>query len=279
MKAQLAAGDDVNARSRYGWTALMFAAWKGHDEEVVMLLDAGADPNLISGAVPSGFETVGGTSPTTALRLAIKSKHVAIARLLMDRGAKLDPDVIALAGGIGNLSLLVNLQGRGADWNMPSSSAFNATALCSASASGDTKSVAWLLRHGANPNVIAVGQTALKEAVYHDQVEVVRHLLKHGADPNLIYDVRGSEAALFHAVTKHTDRRHYSENLEVIRLLLEHGADKNHRSLSSKSTPLEFLLVQRANGDKYIDSAPDPETRQRHLDSRAHKDAVIQLLR
>jgi ankyrin repeat protein len=277
LKARIDAGDAVDARSRYGWTALMFAAWKGHREQVVMLLDAGADPNVGSGAVPSQFETVGGHPPSNALREAISSGHLSIARLLIDRGAKPDPEAVARAGGKGDLVLLEDLAKRGVDWNLPSGNAFHATALCSAASAGNHRNAAWLLRHGADPNVIAVEQTALKEAGYHDHPELVRLLLENGADPNLAFD-RGRQTALFSAVTKHTDRRLYAKNLEVVKRLRKHGADPGFRALGGSETILEFKRLQRANGQKYLDAATDPQSRQRHAASLAHADAVIRLL-
>jgi ankyrin repeat protein len=277
LKARIAAGDAVDARSRYGWTALMFAAWKGHREQVVMLLDAGADPNAGSGAVPSRFETVGGHPPSNALREAISSGHGDIARLLMDRGAKPDPGAVALAGGKGDIALLENLAKRGVDWNAPSESAFHPTALCSAASAGKRENAAWLLRHGAEPDVIAVEQTALKAAAYEDHPELVRLLLENGADPNLAFD-RGRETALFSAVSKHTDRRFYARNLEVVKLLRKHGADPGFRVFGGKETILEFARKGPESGMRYRDAATDPEIRQRHEASIAHDEAVIRLL-
>lgn len=277
LKARIAVGDAVDARSRYGWTALMFAAWKGHREQVVMLLDAGADPNAGSGAVPSRFETVGGHPPSNALREAISSGHPDIARLLMDRGAKPEPGAVALAGGNGDIALLENLAKRGVDWNAPSESAFHPTALCSAASSGKRDNAVWLLRHGAEPDLIAVEQAALDEAVYHDHPELVRLLLENGADANLVFD-RGRETALFSAVSKHTDRRFYAKNLAIVRLLRKHGADPGFRALGGAETILEFARQRRENGIRYRDAATDPEIRQRHEASVAHCEALIRLL-
>lgn len=277
LKARIAAGDAVDARSRYGWTALMFAAWKGHREQVKMLLDAGADPNAGSGAVPSRFETVGGHAPSNALREAISNGHLEIARLLLDRGAKPEPGAVALAGGKGDIALLEDLAKRGVDWNAPSDSAFNPTALCSAASSDKRDNAVWLLRHGAKPDVIAVGQTALKEAAYHDHPEMVRLLLEHGADPNLALD-RGRESALFSAVSKYTDRRFYARNLEVVKLLRKHGADPGFRVFGGPETILEFVKKRRESGIQHRDAATDREIRQRHAASVVHVEAVIRIL-
>ncbi len=278
LKSQLAEGAAVNGRSRYGWTALIFASWKGHREQVDLLLDAGADPNIDSKAVPSGFETVGDHPPTTALRESIRAGHLAIARLLMDRGADPEPGAVALAGSKGDIACLEILQKRRVDWNQPSASAFHPSALCSAAAAGKRENVAWLLRHGAKPNVVAEGTTALIEAAKHDQPEIVLLLLGNGADPNLVADQGLRQSALFTAVTKSTDDRDYAANLTVIRVLLNHGADRKYRAMNGEYSALEFAKIQRANGQKYLAAATDPEIRERHLASQRHHDEIIRLL-
>jgi ankyrin repeat protein len=49
---------------------------------------------------------------------------------------------------------------------------------------GDTKVVAWLLQHGADPNFTSIGDTALHMAVMRDHLECARLLLDAGANPN-----------------------------------------------------------------------------------------------
>jgi ankyrin repeat protein len=50
VKQLLAKGADVNAKSSYGYTALLYAADKGHTECVGLLLDGGANINIQSSA-------------------------------------------------------------------------------------------------------------------------------------------------------------------------------------------------------------------------------------
>ena len=73
----LTQGADINAKSRYGVTALMFAADKGHLDLVRLLLDKGADPD-----VQDGFYQM------RAINLALQNGHVAVAKLLVERGAR-----------------------------------------------------------------------------------------------------------------------------------------------------------------------------------------------
>src|SRR5688572_23791761 len=46
VNAALAKGANIDAKTRYGVTALMFAADKGHTEVVRLLLEKGADTNI-----------------------------------------------------------------------------------------------------------------------------------------------------------------------------------------------------------------------------------------
>jgi ankyrin repeat protein len=43
VKVMIERGADVNTRDRFGWTALRFAAWKGHTDIVELLRQAGGD--------------------------------------------------------------------------------------------------------------------------------------------------------------------------------------------------------------------------------------------
>ena len=45
VKRDLAAGVDVNAKDKYGWTPLHWAAREGHKKIVELLIDKGADVN------------------------------------------------------------------------------------------------------------------------------------------------------------------------------------------------------------------------------------------
>ncbi len=74
----IAYGADVNAREDEQWTPLHFAAREDSPEVVRLLLDSGADPNVINnqGSTPISI-AVGNTTPT----------GTTILQLLKDRGA------------------------------------------------------------------------------------------------------------------------------------------------------------------------------------------------
>lgn len=102
VRRLLAEGADVNARTRYGATALFFAADKARLDVVSLLLEKGADPNVkdsFYGATPLDWamnhdatEVVlllvqkGANDPASALELAIKQKDARLCRAILDRG-------------------------------------------------------------------------------------------------------------------------------------------------------------------------------------------------
>lgn len=76
VKAYLDKGVDVNAKTRYGATALSYACDKGHVEVVKLLIERGADLNVrdtFYGEVPIGW--------------ALSRDHAEIVKLLLDKGA------------------------------------------------------------------------------------------------------------------------------------------------------------------------------------------------
>ena len=87
-------GADVNAKSRYGATALTFAADKGHAEVVKLLLDRGADLN--------GQDTF---YKFRALDMALMNNHQPVALLLLERGSKGAGSALMSAVRSGNVPL------------------------------------------------------------------------------------------------------------------------------------------------------------------------------
>lgn len=78
LETQLTAGADVDAKDRYGQTALMLAAHRGHLVAVEALLRHGANLNVTA------------KYGLSALMLAIVSEHEAVAQALVRAGADLE---------------------------------------------------------------------------------------------------------------------------------------------------------------------------------------------
>ena len=77
VKALLDKGADVNAKNRYGATALSYAAERGSVEVVKLLLERGADVNV--------KDTFYGARP---INWALDKGHIEVVRLLLAKGAQ-----------------------------------------------------------------------------------------------------------------------------------------------------------------------------------------------
>jgi ankyrin repeat protein/beta-lactamase regulating signal transducer with metallopeptidase domain len=178
--------DDESDERRLGrgLSPLLRAAHQGDLDEIQRLLDAGADPNFT--------ETLEGRwrdVQRSALGGAARGGHLEVARLLLDRGARVD------------------LTPRG-----------DASPLMIAAGHGHEGLVRLLLARGADPNRVVEGDgTPLIAAVRGGEVEIVRLLLAEGAEPDVY--VEGDESPLYHAIE--------GGDPDIVRLLLDYGADPN----------------------------------------------------
>ena len=108
LKAELAAGADVNGRDPKSWTPLMYAASNGYMLMVQPLLEAGADPNVID------------LTGATALHMASEKGYLAVVDMLLKAGA--DPAIresrgrsavdVATAAGSPEIVELINAAAR-----------------------------------------------------------------------------------------------------------------------------------------------------------------------
>ncbi len=91
-------GADVNAKTRYGATALTYAADRGHLEVVKLLVERGADMNATDGFY--GFR---------AIDMALQNNHEPVVMFLLERGSKGSSGVLALAIQRGNVALVTKV--------------------------------------------------------------------------------------------------------------------------------------------------------------------------
>ena len=95
VKALLDKGADVNAKFRYGATALFKAAERGHTEVVKLLIERGADVNV--------KDTFYGA---TALYWASDKGHVGVVRAILAKSADGAGDVLSSGVNAGNVELV-----------------------------------------------------------------------------------------------------------------------------------------------------------------------------
>jgi serine/threonine-protein phosphatase 6 regulatory ankyrin repeat subunit B len=246
----------IDAANVYGWTALMQACYYGHTAVVGVLLDKGADINLMNswGATPLLAATQSGNmtlvkmliqhkasvtpcdkSPTqfTPLMAAAQNGHEGITAVLLNNSA--DPNV-QLAGSKytalmfatlnGHMSLVRLLLKHGADKEMESSSSQKSVAIAGAIGrediarllgySRDTDSSSSLIQN----NLVPDGGVDIFTAVQTGDrmLRTVQRMV--GASPDLVNAKDGHGATpLMYASMK--------GSVQVCRFLLEHGADVN----------------------------------------------------
>lgn len=232
VKLLLERGADVNARGLKRTisgtklvTPLQAAVDAGHQKIVMILLDKGADANAEGGvmeclgslrAAYSGNIAVLRTllnkeadindhAPITALQRAMKRCNIDIARILLDRGAKVDAEgpegtalFIAASRNENATAALQLLLEHGAEVNLCQSpkdcpSYEYETALHAAARSGNADAVLFLLSKGAEINPPSkAGRTVLELAASQQNHVVFELLLEKGADTEKLKDRRSA---------------------------------------------------------------------------------------
>ncbi|KAJ5710552.1 ankyrin repeat containing protein [Penicillium malachiteum] len=251
---------DTDARGR---TALFWAAARGDERSMIILLACGADPNAMDqdGRIP--------------LHLAAESGRTICMRLLLEAGAHTDPvspegvpmrtPPLVLIGQFGDLLALKTIQ----DFNpnMEARSPDGETALLAVARRQTAAHALLLLERNANPNAIMNdGKTPLTAAITYNNKGVLKVLLNSWnkyitcprlAGPNLldvVADFADIETIHILAMTKHL--RLYNDKQYV----LASRASERIRKRSDASEKLiaafdELLgLMSRDNTEEDIDS-------------------------
>lgn len=205
MKIILNDKADVNIADYYGkWTPLMGAASRGRTDLVKMLLDRGADVDMVT------------LDQDTALMWACQEGHIEVVKMLLDAGADIHvreiifgDTAITKASSEGHTEIVSMLLDKGDDANAKDDD--DNTALMRASDGGYTETVSLLLKNGADLHAEDVnGNTCLEWANSSNPhggvseialAETIEILLDAGADLNgikktslalesVLYDIR-----------------------------------------------------------------------------------------
>jgi ankyrin repeat protein len=188
LKSMLAAGAEVNARDQRGFTALMFAAFRGDKTAVEVLLEHPADPNATAEREILGI-SFGWAAGWAPLHWAAGEGQCHIVAPLVAAGAHVDqtdawgrtPLMLAAGTGDHEYTLTVSeLLAREASVNIVDDT--GRTALMWAADENNPKSAQLLLDAGADPTLIdAEGETALDIAQRKEYESVVALLRRRGA--------------------------------------------------------------------------------------------------
>lgn len=241
LQARMAAGDDVNAATSNGVTALMCAV---HDpEKVRALLAAGADP---AATTRSGHSVLA--------IAAFYSGARASAGLLLERGIPVDRPItngnlegatpLMRALAVGEMEVAAALHARGA--SLEAASPKTTSPLKVGVWHGDVEWVQWLIARGAKVDEpsydpFSGSTTPLMAAVEDGRPALVALLLKAGADANRV-DGQGRSVLGYAAVA--IDRG----TTEIVDLLLASGA----RPVPAPPAPDAPAVLARTWGKPHV---------------------------
>jgi uncharacterized protein len=213
------------------------AAMRGDHDQVLSLLEHGADANAAQG------------DGMTALHWAVQNQDVETARPLIYAGANVHATTrlnavtpLWLAAQSGDAVMVYMLLDNKADAN--AATATGVTPLMVASASGNPDAAGVLIERGANPNATekTYGQTPLMFAAANNEADVLAVLVEKGADVTAATKTRTSSAsepmggltALHYAVRQ--------GNVDAVDALLDRAADINQVSADG-TTPLMLAAI------------------------------------
>ncbi|XP_069670283.1 uncharacterized protein [Periplaneta americana] len=211
-------------------TPLSWAAHKGDQEMVRLLVEKGADVNS------------GDMLEQTPLHYAIRGRNINVVKLLIQSGANVNACnkhnesplfAAAIQDDVHIVTLLLN---KGADVNV--SNQFDANPISVAAGNGNLDIVRLLVDKGADVNACdKIGGTPIFCAALAQNVDVVRLLIDKGADVNACNRI--GETPIFCAAA--------SGNLDIVRLLMDKGADVNARNIFAEN--LIFAAIVGRNVD------------------------------
>jgi ankyrin repeat protein len=246
-KTLIAAGADVNQRTKYGWTPLLVATQNRHYKLGQYLLEHGADPNIANngGWSPLYIATdnrniEGGDYPVRDPDM----DHLDFIKLLIAKGANVNARICGVE------STPEECKGDSTEtrtnFTMQWLFEDGATPFLRAAQSGDVELMKLLLEHGANPKIytahnvtplaVAAGIGWVEGVTFEwspeQSAEAVKMCLDLGVDPNVADDE--GRTALHGAAHK--------GRVEVIQLLVDHGANLDAHDGGSRDSVNGALL-------------------------------------
>lgn len=190
--------------------ALDIAATRGHIDIVKMLIAAGTSVTSTrrskSAECSNGNPDVSPMQGTkigirTALEGAVLKSHSAIVDVLLEAGARVSDEILALAASNSDTATIRTLLKHGPDIDVSNETA-KSTALYTAADSGRYGAVRALIEGGADIHAEGgLSCTPLRAACYRGHHEIVELLLKQGVDPNAGSDDTRKGTALEAAAT------------------------------------------------------------------------------
>lgn len=226
-----------------GWSALMWASFRGHTEAVRLLMASGAD--------------FGATDPRygqTALSLARVEGHGEVV-LLLEAAGGAARQLHELASSDAAAPTRDELDALITEFRIDPDryvDADGATALLRAAERGYSDAVALLLARGAAPNATnKAGVTPLMRAAARNHGGVLALLLEHAADAGGVHQstleakapTSGSTALLFAVLGGHTD---------AVEMLLKHGANANVAGIDGMSALMVGSRYGNANAVRLL---------------------------
>jgi ankyrin repeat protein len=268
VRLLLAAGASVKGTGS-GWTPLMWAAYESHRPNadgyaiaMKALLDAGADPNVVSGRGESALSLAIGNRNTGGvillasrgadpnrqdvmgcplLSLAVEGEDEAMVKALLDAGANVEArdrdgkTAWVRAGEHASQTLMNCLVRAGARERYDALDVDKAVR--SAAGKGELTMMKQLL--GTKTAEVVKGQrfaTLISWAAKWDRYLIVQFLLEKGADPNVVDE--SGETPLMTALEDYSSSGREAETrTKLASLLISKGADVNARD-SRGDTPL-----------------------------------------